>query len=96
MTFKECRKYGREEIIKRHTNYGFMYKDKNGDYTFSFIYYNTNPPVYVLERSGVVDKVDRNGKWVWDYQRRGFRPKNEKGWNKRGKINITKANKGEK
>lgn len=83
MTFKECRKYGREEINRSNRNYGFMYKDKNGDYTFSFVHYTSMQPEYVLERNGVVDKVI-NGQWQWDFEKRGHCPKNEKGWNKRG------------
>ncbi len=59
-----------------------MYKDKHGDYTFSFTYYNSSPPEYVLEKNGVVDKVIENN-WQWDYEKRGMHPKNEKGWNKR-------------
>lgn len=82
MTFKECRKYGREQINQSYHSYGFMYKDKSGDYTFSFTYYNSTPPEYVLEKNGVVDKVV-NGHWKWDYQKRGMCPKNRKGWNKR-------------
>ena len=81
MTFKECRKYGREEILKTGLSSGFMYKDKQGNYTFSFIYYNSSPPVYVLEKSGVVDKII-DGRWKWDFEKRGMRPKNKKGWNK--------------
>lgn len=83
MTFKECRKYGREEIIKNRRSYGFMYKEKNGNYYFSFTHYNSDELVYVLEKNGVVDKVV-NDVWKWDWQKRGMNPKNEKGWNKRG------------
>lgn len=45
-----------------------MYKDKKGNYSFSFTFYNSSPPVYVLEKNGVVDKVI-NGKWRWDYEK---------------------------
>ena len=85
MTFKECRKYGREQLNQENRSYGYMYKDKHGDYTFSMIYYNTSPPEYVLEKNGVVDKVI-NGHWKWDYEKRGMCPKNEKGWNRRGNL----------
>lgn len=77
LTFKECRKYGREQINESDISYGFMYKDKNGDYIFSFTYYNTSSLVYVLEKSGVVDKII-DGKWKWDYEKRGMKPKNKK------------------
>lgn len=82
MTFKECRKYGREQINKSGYTTGYMYKDKLGDYTFSFIRNYSSPPEYVLEKNGVVDKVVNNT-WEWDFQKRGMKPKNEKGWNKR-------------
>ena len=81
LTFKECRKYGREQMKICGKSAGYMYKDKNGNYTFSFTYYNSSPPVYVLEKNGVVDKVINNN-WIWDYEKRGMKPKNEKGWNK--------------
>lgn len=83
MTFKECRKYGREEINKTGLGRGFMYKDMSGDWTFSFTRNLTNPPIYCLEKSGVVDKIV-DGHWQWDFERRGHHPNNEKGWNKRG------------
>ena len=57
MTFKECRKYGREQLNQENRSYGYMYKDKHGDYTFSMIYYNTSSPEYVLEKNGVVDMI---------------------------------------
>ena len=78
MTFKECRKYGREQLNEHHKRYGYMYKDKNGDYTFSLIYYNTKPPEYILEKNGMVDKVV-NGSWEWDFEKRGMYPENKKG-----------------
>ena len=84
MTFKECRKHGREEIIKARRSYGFMYKDRDGNYEFSFVHNVTHPPVYVLEKNGVVDKVEKDGTWKWDTEKRGHYPENEKGWNKRG------------
>lgn len=83
MTFKECRKYGREQInASFEYDHGFVYKDKKGDYTFSFAFYNSSQPVYCLEKNGVVDKIV-NGLWKWDYEKRGMRPENKKGWNKR-------------
>lgn len=82
MTFKECREYGRKQINAAKKRYGFMYKDKTGDYTFSFIYYVTAPPAYCLEKNGVVDEII-NGYWKWDYEKRGTCPKNKKNWNKR-------------
>lgn len=89
MTFKECRKYGREQINSTNKRYGFMYKDKKGNYTFSFEYYFNPRPVYVLEKNGVVDKVMKDGSWKWDYEKRGMHPKNKKGWNRR-KTNADK------
>ena len=86
MTFKECRKYGREQIRTSGRSAGYMYKDKSGRYMFSFTYYHSAPPIYVLEKNGVVDKIV-NGCWKWDYEKRGHKPKNEKGWNKRNKNN---------
>lgn len=83
MTFKECRKYGREQInTSLCHDHGFIYKDRNGDYSFSFVFYNSSPPVYCLERNGVVDKIT-NGHWTWYYEKRDMQ-KNKKGWNKRG------------
>lgn len=67
-----------------------MYKDKHGDYTFSFVYYVTKPPEYVLEKNGVVDKVV-NGSWEWDFEKRGMYPENKKGWNKRGKNDSSRT-----
>lgn len=84
MTFKECRKYGREEINNSRSRHGYIYKDNNCGYYFSLIYYNSPDLVYVLEKNGVVNKVI-NGKWKWDYEKRGMNPQNEKGWNKRKK-----------
>lgn len=69
MTFKECRKYGREQIDAANMKYGFIYKDKAGNYTFSFVYYNSAPPVFCLEKNGTVDKVINNH-WKWDREKR--------------------------
>ena len=84
MTFKECRKYGREQMDTRgyRRDYGFMYQNSDGTWYFSFVRYLTNPPRFCLERSGVVDKIVNNH-WTWDWERRGSKPKNEKGWTKR-------------
>lgn len=90
MTFKECWKYGREQLNEYHKRYGYMYKDKHGDYTFSFVYYVTKPPEYVLEKNGVVDKVV-NGHWEWDFEKRGMYPENKKGWNRRGKNDSSRT-----
>lgn len=85
MTFKECRKFGRDELNKNKKSYGFIYKDKNNDFSFSLIKYDTLDLVYILEKNGVVDKVI-NGHWIWDFEKRGFHPKNKKNWNKRKDI----------
>lgn len=82
MTFKECRKYGREQINMHNVSFGYMYKDRKGEYSFSLVYYNSSPPIYVLEKNGVLDKVI-DGHWKWDYEKRGMKPQNKKGWNKK-------------
>lgn len=82
MTFKECRKYGREILTNTFCRgYGFMYLDKLGNWYFDLAHINDCDLRFVLEKSGVVDKVV-DGLWLWDWYKRGFRPKNEKGWNK--------------
>lgn len=45
-----------------------MYRDKAGNYTFSFVYYHTMPPIYCLEKNGAVDQIV-NGHWRWSYER---------------------------
>lgn len=83
MTFKECRKYGREEMMRTGRSYGFISLDKNHEYQFSFAHQATD--IFVLEKSGVVDKII-DGHWLWDYEKRGSSPKNEKGWKNRIKA----------
>lgn len=60
MTFKECRKYGREEINKARRRYGYMYYDKNNGWYFSFIRNETHPPEYCLAKNGTVKKIATN------------------------------------
>lgn len=83
MTFKECRKFGREEMNRTGRRYGYISRDKSGEYQFSFE--RTGNDLFVLEKNGVVDKII-NGNWLWDYQKRGLCPKNEKGWKNRIKA----------
>ena len=57
MTFKECRKSGRELLRLIGKSYGYIYREKSGSYWFSFEFYNSRPPVFTLHKSGKVKKV---------------------------------------
>ena len=66
MTFKECRKYGREQMRLMGESYGYIYREKSGSYYFSFEFYNSRPPVFTLHKGGKVRKVI-NGKQNFDF-----------------------------
>lgn len=63
MTFKECRKYGRKIIYESNCSYGFMYKDRQGEWYFDVEQLNECDLKFVLEKNGVVHKVV-NGHWI--------------------------------
>ena len=69
MNFKECKKYGRDEMLKNDERYCYLYKDNNNGWYFSFIENVTHPPIYLLEKSGIIRrrKYD-NQKHVFIYE----------------------------
>ena len=57
MTFKECRKFAREQLIKEHKSSGFMYQSKNKDWYYSPEFMYSNPPRFAVHKSGKVSKI---------------------------------------
>lgn len=61
MTFKECRKFAREQLIREHKSSGFIYQSKDKDWYYSSEFMNSNPPKFAVHKSGKVSKII-NGK----------------------------------
>lgn len=67
MTFKECRKYGREKLLEtknrrkvqggRYTH-GYMFKGKNGEWYFDFNKVNLSEVRFLLYDNGKVEVVN--------------------------------------
>lgn len=57
MTFKECRKFAREQLIIEKRSSGFMYQTKDNDWYYSPEFMYSNPPRFAVHKSGKVSKI---------------------------------------
>ena len=81
--FKQCKIEAREFLLKNKIRHCFLnYTTQKGwFYTKELI---PSTARFCLEKNGVVDKII-DGHWLWDFEKRGMHPENDKGWNKRMK-----------